>query len=63
MLAPWSLFRIIIRIPDEMAYYPVQENEAIFSKKYFLRLLSQFLENLHICIRMPTLPSLLTLIL
>ena len=52
--------RIIIRISDERVWHPLQEKEAILSKNYFSNILDQIFEKLHICIKMPASPSLLT---
>ena len=41
--------RKIICISDAKAYYPLQENEAIFSKIYFSKILDQIFEKLGIC--------------
>ena len=49
--------RKIIRISGEKAYYPLQENEAIFKKYIFLKNLDQIFEKLRICIKMPAPPS------
>ena len=50
--------RKIIRIWGERAYHPLQENEEIFSKKYFSNILDRiFKKNLHLH-KMPTPPSL-----
>ena len=38
----------IIRISGEMAYYPLQEKEEIFSKKYFSKILDLIFEKLGI---------------
>ena len=43
--------RIIIRISGERAYHPLQENEEIFFKKYFSKILDQNFEKLRICIK------------
>ena len=52
--------RIIIRISDERVWHPLQENEAIFSKNYFSKILERIFEKLRICTKMPAPPSLLT---
>ena len=36
--------RKIIRMPGERAYHPLQENKAIFSKKYFSKILDRIFE-------------------
>ena len=38
--------RITICISDKRAWYILQENEAIFSKNYFSKILDQILEKL-----------------
>ena len=48
--------RKIICLSGERAYHPPQENEAIFSKKYFSKMLVNFRKILHLH-KMPT-PSL-----
>ena len=47
---PPSLLTVekIIRISGKRAYNPLQENEAIFSKKYFSKILQQIFEKLRI---------------
>ena len=44
----YSIF--IIRMPDERAWHPVQENEAIVSKKYCSTILDRIFEKLCICL-------------
>ena len=41
----------IIRISGERVWHPLQENEAIFSKKYFSKILDQIFEKFRICTR------------
>ena len=41
--------RIVIRISDERAWHPLQENEMIFSKKYFSKILDRIFEKIRIC--------------
>ena len=53
--------RKIIRISGERAYYhPLQENEAIFSKNYFSKILDRIFEKLGVCIEISDSLSLLT---
>ena len=40
--------RKIIRISAERVWHPLQENEAIFSKKYFSKILERIFVKLHI---------------
>ena len=48
----------IIRISGERVWHPLQENKAIFSKKYFSKILrANFRKILHLH-KMPTPPSL-----
>ena len=51
--------RIIIRISDERGWHPLQENEAIFSKKIFFKNFRLKFRKITICIKMPA-PPLLT---
>ena len=43
--------RKIIRISDERAYHPLQENEKIFQNKYFSKILEQIFEKFCTCIK------------
>ena len=43
--------RKIIRISGERVWHPLQENEAIFSKKYFSKILEQMFEKFCTCIK------------
>ena len=52
--------RKIIRISGERAYHPLQEDDAIFSKKYFSKILDRIFKKLGICIKNPVPLSLLT---
>ena len=47
--------RKIIRISGERVWHPLLENEAIFSKKYFSKILDRIFEILRISIKMPSL--------
>ena len=41
--------RMIIRTLDEKAWHPLQENEVIFSKNYFSKILDRIFEKLTFC--------------
>ena len=43
--------RKIIRISSERVWHPLQENEAIFSKKYFSKILERTFEKFCTCIK------------
>ena len=43
--------RKIIRISDERVWHPLQENEAIFSEKYFSKILERISEKFCTCLK------------
>ena len=43
--------RKIIRISGERVWHPLQENEALFSKKYFSKILERIFEKICTCIK------------
>ena len=45
--------RKIIRISGERVWHPLQENKAIFSNKYFSKILDRIFEKLRISIKRP----------